>query len=116
MAENDLKGAFQKLVELANVLDGQKTESEKTDESQFEKHKDMFATIMESMKPVPRVCRMCGCDYVGYKVICDSKSCWDAWQYEMERIRTKYVCGQLPTGLVFYQDCRSEIEKDKDNK
>jgi len=47
--------------------------------------------IMKSMESVPRVCRMCGCDFVGYKLIYSSEKCATAWQHHCKEMDRKYA-------------------------
>ena len=38
-------------------------------------------------QPTPRICTICGKEFVGIRVICDDKACFYAWQLRMEENR-----------------------------
>jgi hypothetical protein len=77
-----------------------------------DKEKLIESMIMKSMESISRVCRMCGCDFVGYKLICDSAECAAAWRIHCENLDRKYATNLTSpprkTFLVFYEYDKNE--------
>ena len=64
----------------------------------------MTKKILNFELPVPtkRECRICSTEYVGTRIICDSDSCWNEFQYQRESKRFKYGPVYVPrTSFVF---------------